>query len=320
MKRLDWLDFMKGVAILIVVVGHISHDTGIHYTFNKLIIVCEMPLFFMLSGILAKKATKRTLVRNVVKKIQSLGIPFLVVGGTYAICSKQLKVYLTDEYHLSYWFLLSLLSCWLIFIPLQKGLSYILRNESVSIKKMGEVFYFVPFIVYKLLSKYIPVEVDDLLSLNLTFTYYRFFVVGYFVGLYYKYFRYNIVLWLSAIVTIVMLMLIWIDSSLSHCVPMTIQQLILSVCLSGTIYMVYELCPSFVNKRVVRYGKGSLVIYLFHYMIITYVDWKFVDSGLEIITLMYIILIAMLMSEILLLLTYPIEHNKFLRKYILGKF
>ena len=50
-KRIEWLDYMKGVAILIVVVGHLAHNIGGKYMLFSPIIICEMPLFFFLSGI-----------------------------------------------------------------------------------------------------------------------------------------------------------------------------------------------------------------------------------------------------------------------------
>lgn len=68
-NRIEWLDYMKGVAILIVVIGHMSMATESTLRFTWPIIVGEMPLFFMLSGILAYKINKTTLLENYKKKL-----------------------------------------------------------------------------------------------------------------------------------------------------------------------------------------------------------------------------------------------------------
>ena len=124
-NRIEWLDYMKGIAILIVVLGHMAQHIGDGYVFAEVTVVCEMPLFFMLSGILANKIVNRTVLENYKKKILSLGAPLVSVGGIFAICIGAVHEFIFDLYHLSYWFLLSLLICWLIFIPLLKGIRYL---------------------------------------------------------------------------------------------------------------------------------------------------------------------------------------------------
>ena len=141
--RIEWLDYMKGVAILIVVMGHVVKEVGEPSAFGNVIIVCEMPLFFMLSGILAKKITKRTILDNYKKKALSLGVPFITVGGVYAVCTGAVWYYLFDMYHWSYWFLLSLLECWLIFVPLLKWSKNIFKGETSVISELGGGINFV---------------------------------------------------------------------------------------------------------------------------------------------------------------------------------
>lgn len=320
MKRIEWLDYMKGVAILIVVIGHVTHNIGGKYHFSAPIVVCEMPLFFMLSGILANKITKRTITENYKKKIQSLGIPLFVVGTVFNIVIGGMYWFLYDVYHMGFWFLLSLLSCWLIFIPLLKGIKFLFKGESAIVSGLGDLLLFLPFVVYKLLSKHIPIEVDDALSLNFTLTYYRFFVVGYFVGLYYKKVRINTILWVSVVLTVGMLIMIWLESPLLKYVPMTVQQLILSVCLSATIYVCYRYSHKKVKSLLNRYGRNSLVIYMFHIMTIKYVDVSFLQNTGEVVAFLGTLAISILLSEVSMLAFYPVEHNKYLRKYVLGKF
>lgn len=74
MKRINWIDWTKVVAIIFVVFGHVPQERG-----NFLIgYICSfhMPLFFMLSGLLAKpNANMRT---DVVKQWHALIKPYLL--------------------------------------------------------------------------------------------------------------------------------------------------------------------------------------------------------------------------------------------------
>lgn len=319
-NRIEWLDFMKGIAILFVVMGHVAKEIEEPFTFGYVIIVFEMPLFFMLSGILANKITKRTVIENYKKKILSLGIPFITVGGTYAVCTGAVWYYLFDIYHFSYWFLLSLLTCWLIFIPLLKGIRYLFRGQSSIVASLGELLLFLPFVIHKLLFNYIPAEIDEALSLNFTFTYYRFFVIGYFLGLYYHKLKSSYTLWASVCLTIAMIWLIMVNSQMLGYIPMTIQQLILSVCLAGTIYVCYSYSCNVIRKIVVRWGRGSLDIYVFHVIMMPYLYTKFLQGDNEVVACFVMPIVSILVCELVLILSYPVERNRYLRKYILGKF
>lgn len=321
-KRIEWLDYMKGIAILIVVLGHMAQHIGDGYVFAEVTVVCEMPIFFMLSGILANKITNRTVLENYKKKISSLGIPLISIGGIFAICIGAIHEFIFDLYHLSYWFLLSLLTCWLIFIPLLKGIRHLFSRggQNTIVAGLGDLLLFLPFVIHKMLINYIPIEVDEALSLNFTFTYYRFFVVGYFLGIYYHKLKSPYTLGLCVLLTIAMIWLILINSQVLIYIPMTIQQLILSVCLAGTIYVCYKYSCVFMRKVVARWGRGSLDIYVFHVIIMRYISLKFISGVSEFTAFVLTLGVSIIVCELILLFSYPIEHNKYLRKYILGKF
>ena len=140
------------------------------------------------------------------------------------------------------------------------------------------------------------------------------------MGLYYKHFKTNTVLWTNVLLAVGMLVMIWIDSPLLKYAPMTIQQLILSVCLSATIYVCYRNSHNIVKLLLTRYGKGSLVIYMFHIMVIKYINMSFLQEKSEAIAFVGTLAVSMLLCEASLLVFYPVEHNKYLRKYVLGKF
>lgn len=77
--RIPWIDFAKGIAIYLVVLGHI-----IQYIFPenallfKIIYSFHMPLFFVLSGFTFTKNTEQSYSAFVKNKIKSLGMPYLL--------------------------------------------------------------------------------------------------------------------------------------------------------------------------------------------------------------------------------------------------
>jgi len=128
MKRDSNIDFLKGFAILLMVMGHylagsISgiEDCGPHsWSLGALIYSFHMPLFFLLSGLLCGKkgpvvgseSMLRVLVNEILHKAKTLLLPgftFMVIG------------YLIGEgnrFEMA-WFLKVLFQIWLVFLMVQ---------------------------------------------------------------------------------------------------------------------------------------------------------------------------------------------------------
>lgn len=87
MQRLDYIDQLKGFAILCVVIGHVmlfcvkSTESSLCY---QVITSFHMPLFAFLSGLMFKRQidVKQTLGKFGKQSIKLL-VPFLVVGLLY---------------------------------------------------------------------------------------------------------------------------------------------------------------------------------------------------------------------------------------------
>lgn len=72
-KRVQWLDVAKGITIILMVLGH----TSIPERLSNFIFAFHMPLFFIASGWCTNWA-KDNYGTFVLKKLRTLGIPFLV--------------------------------------------------------------------------------------------------------------------------------------------------------------------------------------------------------------------------------------------------
>lgn len=69
------LDLLKGVGIILMVLGHMHFNAS----FERYIFGFHMPLFFVVSGYLYNN--KRTLGKTILEKAKSLLIPYFVFGG-----------------------------------------------------------------------------------------------------------------------------------------------------------------------------------------------------------------------------------------------
>ena len=83
-KRLEYVDIMRGIAITLVVAGHVIQFNGIptnNSTF-EFIYSFHMPLFFAISGYIIQKVTKieswQQYGKFLKKKIIAIAVPFLV--------------------------------------------------------------------------------------------------------------------------------------------------------------------------------------------------------------------------------------------------
>lgn len=77
-ERIFWVDNAKGIAILFVVLGHVSYLPD---TIHKIIYSFHMPLFFILSGIFLDNGIIKTPFKTFLfKKLRTLMVPFFVFG------------------------------------------------------------------------------------------------------------------------------------------------------------------------------------------------------------------------------------------------
>lgn len=159
LKRLDWIDYAKGIGIVFVVFGHVLkgliplkliNSTFYYYSIN-FIYSFHMPLFFLLSGYFFKSSLiKREFSDFFITKIQTILYPFII----WSLLQTLIEIMMTNytNNHIAgeviftcliqprsqFWFLFAL-----FFINLICGLIYkISKNRSLIIL----VFVWVLFI------------------------------------------------------------------------------------------------------------------------------------------------------------------------------
>lgn len=69
-RRIEWIDIAKGIGILLVILGH-----TIALKYSKVLYTFHMPLFFLLSGLVAKECCsfKDVLINKTKRVFKTMG-------------------------------------------------------------------------------------------------------------------------------------------------------------------------------------------------------------------------------------------------------
>lgn len=190
MKRIQYVDTLKALAIFTVVVGHVFCFTWNKYydnIWNHLISAYNMPLFFFLSGIFAKDDMRFGHLR---KKVIQLLLPYMVVGGIFAFMNDGLFELVFAPAKFGYWFLPALFVFFCLFYLRSIMVRLIKRRIS---KKDGVIVSFdVTFAVLcwlaaKVCVKFMPEDMSSLFCLNhVAYGHGLFFVAGFLFGKYHE--------------------------------------------------------------------------------------------------------------------------------------
>ena len=145
-NRLEWVDYAKGIGIILVVFGHVwrglkaadlAFPAGLYSRVDHWVYSFHMPLFFVLAGLFAARAAEKPAGAYLVDKLRTIAFPYflwsLIQGGMNLVLSRHTNSPLTpselaEEILLrpygQFWFLYALMIQFVVFLPLRKmGLS-----------------------------------------------------------------------------------------------------------------------------------------------------------------------------------------------------
>lgn len=192
-KRIDYIDILKGLAMILVVVGHIafiSSDT------HKYIYSFHMPLFFVCYGLTykSKKYDSKTIKQIVLSKIKRIYIPFifwalffssLTIENFYNILygSHKSLTFCTNS-HL--WFM----PCFLVSTLLFELLNAIFYRINLN-NKTKRLFLTLAIPICVFASVMLPVSSIKKypFNFNVALMGLAFIILGYFIKILIKYFR-----------------------------------------------------------------------------------------------------------------------------------
>lgn len=176
-KRLEYIDRLKGLAIILVVMGHVLEANGIGWEngMHQFIYLFHMPLFFFLSGLLFKFEGTQT----VVKKSRQLLVPLMVWGCLLCFYNGDtLMTLISDLWKSGYWYLWVLFEFYLIYSL------YSLVQRTINKKNKIYLHVTLFLLIYVLLRNFLmlcPQDLSNLLSLKFVVSYFPYVYLGWFL-------------------------------------------------------------------------------------------------------------------------------------------
>ena len=262
MKRDTTLDYLRGVAILSIVIGHLYFFSG--RADNSIVWnICnslQIPIFIYVSGQLASKSIQRYSFKELLNnRIIRLIIPFisffLLWLCLHGITSDNAITFIFDEFKQGFWFLIVLFEL-MVILALNHFIS-----QKCNINRI--VFDFLALLIisiYHFTEKDLN-YINRALSLNLLWHYYPIFLLGIYSKNISLIFKAKLFLGYFAIYCIAFYFFFFKDI-----------HIILAICnLSSLLFFVSIFYNSFkiAEPFFVKAGQFSLEIYLLHILILS---------------------------------------------------
>ena len=192
-ERVQYFDILKGIAIFLVVMGHVLtmciRDIDNDFLF-KLIERVHMPVFFFISGYFSYKesTSKKYLVPNIGKRALQLLLPFFVVSflwilyfphsGLKSPINASIRGFIFSDYKIGYWFTFCLFESIILyatFIPIFR----IVKNIFVNVLIVLLCMLFISS-AFGWLSAYTGIKLSELFGLGPLTLYFPIFILGVF--------------------------------------------------------------------------------------------------------------------------------------------
>lgn len=265
MQRLQYFDLMKGTAILLVVIGHVVQFCfGYnHSDVVNMLSIFHMPIFFYISGYFAYKSVDmnwKQVCYRLLKKVQQLLFPLIVVGGTYCLLKGNDIIEWAKSGFGGYWFLYSLAILTVFFVFFEH------LARKVSKWYVYVALWVIPYLCIMFLKVRHMELVGHFISVDNMVTYYRYYLIGWLCHKYNPFNKFlleNKILYALAFVAY---LLQW------HFCDQHNMLLIFAGGMGAIIVLQNWFCCQASAKQPMKLlsymGRNSLTIYVFHYFFI----------------------------------------------------
>lgn len=276
-KRVEYIDCMRGFAILWVVFGHVLFFVSGNTLspWSKLLNPFQMPLFFFISGLVAY-STKSMGIKDILVKIyektKNLLIPTIVTGGLYVICfGHDIWDAVTDNMKDGYWFTFVLFEIFVTY--------YLLHGvmQAFKVKRSGECIILLLIIVasYLILSLCFRMGVNfnvswlGILSIRQFLLYLKYFLLGILAQMYLSHF----LQWVGNKYAMTIAGVVFAVIFLSG----VVNSILSTIASLAAVFAIYGLFHTYRDTfshatctgRVMTYiGRHTLQIYFLHYFVL----------------------------------------------------
>lgn len=269
-QREEWIDFAKGIAILLVVIGHVNsglRESGVFSNYKGFLNYIDftiysfhMPLFFAISGYLYSKTTRINSIyeykHDTFKKIISLGIPYLVFSLLYCSIKLLFSKYVNKSIDMNVimkipfkpieflWFLYALLGIFLLVLTLD----FVSKNKYLNLVILTLLFISTYF--FK----------TSIVILDYAFKYSFYFYLGKFIQEKNGILKNNKIFIISIVLSMVTNVLLY-----SNLMDIDILKVVFAI---SSSYVIFVISNKMEKNDVINFlGKSTLQIYLMHVII-----------------------------------------------------
>lgn len=295
-ERLHYIDQLKGIAIFLVVIGHIIQMNSKDFENNVLFSIIysfHMPLFMFISGYVAFKSTKANIFQSyfkfLVKRVRTLLIPFLswqlLVNPFFFrdnTISNPIFKFLNLVTHLSaglwfLWFLFLLTLLYSLFLFISNKLN---RKNTVLIDVIVLAVTLIPLLLIK--------HLQFVSYINSLILYFLFYFLGIFIS------KFELIKSLisNSIVFSISILIFILLCRTYHFGDESGKNLLIKIILScSSIISLYNIVKRFkwnpfIDASIRAWGKNSLIIYVTHFSIVSFLSYGYTIPQLEIFPLL----------------------------------
>ena len=300
-QRETYLDIIKGIAMLLVVMQYVGGriDTGITF-----ICKTDVPLFFIVSGYLAYK-TSINYRDGLIKKIKRILVPF-VAASVFAIFYYGISAqeFMFNIAKCGYWFLECLFIIFVLFYLLHKFISLFPTKYGTYALITSTIFIELLLLA---LSKYGPEAIDNVVGFSYLSRYFPCFMAGTII-------RKCSVKQIGKttgsvllVVTCVAFTLNSINTNVSFLLHVT-GYVCAALFLFYFIKCIENEIPLSIRNLFCMIGRNSLSIYIMHFYFVQYLTlstgYFAIDFAIILGIALIVIFLSIIVQKILLKMTY----------------
>lgn len=293
-QRQEWIDCLRGVTMLLVVIGHCDlWLTGWFSAFSLISNIYQLPLFFFISGLFAYSAklspgNPEEIAMAVWRRIKMVLWPTIIILAAYYCCflmaDNSIADIAADQYKGGYWFTIVVVEIYVLALPF-----ILLINSTRMRRRWAFAIIVAAMIVFAKAGN----EVSDIFrdhyimgwtSLHFVFSYMPYFLLGMMARLIMPGLRSRVTSpWLPLITVIVCLVTLIVMPVLRHGVLDWRIMPLLSLLMLG-LFMTFSNLRGALNastpygRLLSTIGRNTLPIYLFHYFILSFLSLAVGDT------------------------------------------
>lgn len=330
-QRLEYIDALRGLAILFVVFMHVPQygfGQSIGGYYMELATLLAVPLFFFISGLFVPlEITPPISIKKNGKRLHSILLPTFLIGGLYAMLNHiSIIDMLQDKFKAGYWFTITLFEFFLIVDMIRL---MVCKNQKLfKVLLIGACF-----VCYGLSMPTIQRMYGDVVILHILgvaqWKYFVFFVLGMFV----KYNAKTIYSYKGGVAIVMAFLIVYAANAIGdfqlNGLLYNINLLLKEISIVLLAYYVFYTYRSKLSSqtRVGRWlskiGTYTLEIYLMHYFVLPrhlngVVDIVGLDENPLLASIVSIV-IALMVVCVVLVFVAILQSNSYIKKMLWNK-